>query len=111
MTPIIEGITHLAAIGFYIAALTMGFMAHYRAKIWVRKWSSVGIIVTSMGWLIFYFTVVNWDFTQVHTSVLWSRIFHYNTATWLFIMAYLIWRSEKSHQFDRIETYVNGDHA
>ena len=95
MTPVVEGVTHIAAIVFYLAAFGMGIAAHYRARLWARKVSTVGIMCVAVGWLIFYLFVANLDFAEVHMSVLWSRIFHYNTATWLFIMAFVIRRSEK----------------
>jgi hypothetical protein len=95
MTPIIEGLTHIAAIVFYTAALIMGLIAFHRARLWARRTSTVGIMLVAAGWLIFYLAVTNLDFTEVHTSVLWSRVFHYNTATWLFIMAFVIRRSER----------------
>lgn len=99
MTPIIEGITQAAVVIFYVGALTMGIRAFMVSTLWARRLSSAAVIATSVGWLYFYIFIVNIRLTAVHGSVLWSRIFHYNTATWLFIMGYVIWRSERVHRF------------
>jgi hypothetical protein len=95
MTATIEGVTHIAAIVFYVCAFGMALIAHYNARLWARKISTVGIMLIAAGWLIFYIFISNLTFADVHMSVLWSRVFHYNTATWLFIMAFVIRRSEK----------------
>ena len=96
MTPLLEGVTQFAAIAFYAAALIMGLVAFHGSRLWARRISTVAIMVTAAGWLTFYLFVVALDFTGTQQAeVLWSRVFHYNTATWLFIMALVIRRSEK----------------
>lgn len=95
MTPAIEGITHIAVIVFYVAALGMAVNANWKARLWARRISSLGIICVAAGWLIFYLLIADLVFTEKPDVVLWSRVFHYNTATWLFIMAFVIRRSER----------------
>jgi uncharacterized membrane protein len=95
MTPIIEGLTHIAAIVFYTAALIMGLVAFHGSRLWARRISTIGIMLIAAGWLYFYIAISNTTFTEAPTAVLWSRVFHYNTATWLFIMALVIRRSDR----------------
>ena len=108
MTPLLEGLTHIAAVFFYVCAFVMALVAHYRARLWARKMSSIGIMSIAAGWLAFYLFVANPDFQEVHSSVLWSRIFHYNTATWLFIMAFIIRRSEQYGVDIALSRGING---
>ena len=97
MTPVAEHLTHVSVLLFYIAALVMGILAHRNAKLWARRVSAVAIICAAAFWIFFYTMVVEiWDTGNVvHSSVLWSRIGHYITATSLFTMAFVIRRSEK----------------
>jgi|SRR5210317_255916 len=97
MNSVLEHVTHISVWGFYMAALIMGIVAHRNARLWARRVSTVAIIASAVFWLFFYtFIVEIWDMgTDVHTSVLWSRVGHYITATALFTMAYVIRRSEK----------------
>lgn len=95
MTPLLEGLTHAAAIIFYAAAFTMGIIAHWHSRMWSRKVSSLGVMLITGGWIAFYLFVSDLNFTAASTPVVWSRVFHYNTATWLFVMAFVIYRSEK----------------
>ena len=95
MTPFVEGVTHIAAIVFYLSAFAMGLVAHVHARLWARKISTIGIMAIAGGWRCFYLFLTNLNFSSVHGTVLWSRVLHYNTATWLFIMAFVIRRSER----------------
>ncbi len=95
MTPIVEGVTHIAAIVFYAVAFSMGVSALWHAHVWARRVSAVAIMVAAAGWLAFYVAVSDLQFDALPMSVLWSRIFHYNSATMLIIMALMILRASK----------------
>ena len=95
MTPLIEDISRHAVQVFYLAAFGMAFAAHWHTRLWARKISTLAIMLASGGWLWFYTLMANSDLSTAPTLVLWSRIFGYNTATMLFIMAFVIRRADK----------------
>jgi len=98
MSSLLEHLTHISVLLFYIAAFIMAAIAHRKSKLWARRVSTVAMMCTAAFWIFFYIFVVEiWDLSidGVHTSVLWSRIGHYITATGLFVMAFVIRRSEK----------------
>lgn len=95
MTPFVEGLTQAAVITFYAAAFAVGLIAHWHTRLWARKLSTVGIMAASAGWLYFYLVIANATLSTAPMVVLWSRVFHYNNATWLFIMALVIRRADR----------------
>lgn len=95
MTPFVEDLSRYAVQVFYLAAFAMGLVAHWHTRLWARKASTVAIMVAAAGWLYFYTFLANADLSTASTLVLWARIFHYNTATMLFIMAFVIRRADR----------------
>ena len=105
MTPFVETVSRCAVIGFYAATFAMALWAHWNTRIWARKLATVGMMAIAAGWLAFY--LANSHNASTSSVVLWSRVFHYNTATWLFIMAFVIRRSDK---YGLAETFHSGPH-
>ena len=98
MSSFLEHVTHISVLAFYIAAFVMALIAHLKSRLWARRVSTVAMMCAAGFWIFFYIFIVEvWQIgdTPVHTSVLWSRIGHYITATGLFTMAFVIRRSEK----------------
>lgn len=95
MTPLIEDVSRHAVQAFYLAAFVMGLIAHWHTRLWARKASTVAIMVAAAGWLYFYTYVANAELSTAPDIVLQSRIFHYNTATMLFIAAFLMRRADR----------------
>lgn len=93
----LEVITQAAVLAFYLAAAVMALIAHSSARLWARRFSAIGLFIISAGWIVFYVVVVDPSLTSraVHSSVLWSRVMHLVTATVLFVVAFVLRRSER----------------
>ncbi len=93
----LEFVTHIAVLVFYLAALGMGVYAHYRTRLWARKVSTIAIVASAVGWVLFYSVFTN-PLTvagSIPDTVLWSRAFHYVSASGLFLMAFIIARADR----------------
>ncbi len=97
MSSLLEHVTHISVLAFYIATFVMALIAHRASRLWARRISTVAIMVAAGFWIFFYTIIVDLLHVGdgVHTSVLWSRVGHYITSTSLFVMAFVIRRSEK----------------
>ena len=97
MDSTVEFVTHVSVLVFYLAALGMGAYAHNKTRLWARKVSTAAIIIAAVGWVLFYSVFTN-PLTcagVISATVLWSRIFHYVTASALFTMAFIIARADE----------------
>ena len=92
-----EGITRFAVVVFYAAAFVMALVAFAGTKMWARKISTAAMMLTAASWLAFYLVITDIvsGFENVPPTVLWSRVFHYTTATSLFVMALVIYQADK----------------
>ena len=95
MTPLIEGVSQIAVVAFYVAAAMMIIVALWHTRMWARRVSLVAMLIATIGWLMFYLFVSNLSWAEAPMPVLWSRIAGYNTAVAFFICAYVIRRADK----------------
>jgi hypothetical protein len=97
MAEFLEVITRTLVIILYAGTFAMAVRGLLTAHLWARKVALITILVTSLCWIAFYVYLLGVDFHGVDPSSgvsMMSRIFHYVTATGLYISASLIVTSE-----------------
>ena len=102
MSEVLEVFTRALVVILYLGAAIVATRALGNAELWARKVASIAILVTAVGWILFYIYLLGFDFhsAKATTNVtMISRIMHYVTATGLYLSAYMILMSERVNGF------------